>query len=594
MAFYTRRFRRPRYPYYPRRRWYRTRRRRTYYPRRRNFRSRYYAAYRVRRRRVTWRKMFRKIARKRRNVKQFEPKTAVSCKIKAFAPLLWVLGADSAVQEFIPPNTANLPLWRGGGVISAHWDLANLYGEMEYFRATWSRSNQGLDLCRYWGTKITLFRSPVTNYIFEYSVDDWEDDPEPLVQCHPSQMLLHQKHIIVKQKSSVLQRPITIFIPPAPGFKGAWHYTKDVARWPLFKYRASLMTLQDVWTGFNQARGTQERTGWISFTAWGQRISGTQAQQHNLIYIPQMDDGHNVKIADHVIEWNREGTGPKTDAMNFWPVPAEYKELSLPLWQWAFGRNPAFYDSSKRGHRPAPADAKMGNFIFVNLAKAPAFRYQDDGTFAETHGDTATQTGWGFFITYDTIKQIATGGPFTVKSLNSPVNITIKLQSYWQWGGQTATKLPPMDPERIPRPKPTTQTLMAGIRDPTKVSDEVLHPSDLDSDGIIRLSALKRIIGSDAGGRGRRSSKRERRGSWPFEGDSEKKRKTESPVSKSYSTPTASSSERESSTETEETTTRRHRIARRKQLWDQLFNRLGHRLTSQGKTNPFGLRSHST
>nr|WBU15631.1 ORF1 [Rodent Torque teno virus 3] len=471
--FYRRRYYRPRRTYY-RRRYYRPRRRRTYYRRRR---------WPVRRRRA------RRTAKK---LVQWNPRNRTKCLILGFMPLINTARAMDTVADTLMPKGPMVTVWPGGGVDSGHLTLLDLYWEERFYRARWTKSNQGYNLARFFGVELKLYRYFDFSYIFWYSVDDMTDDPEPLQAAHPSQMLLYKHKVIVKRGLEKNYKTIKLRIRPPSRLFNNWRSFKDLATQPLLKWRCSIIDFSMPWSAFKNQQVAYE------FDVFA--YDGTHAGvTHNVIYYPWQDDGTNTTVVvDHVLPYNADQSGPvnPTAQNNFWPDNVQYKPMNMPLWLFGFGYNQEWYDMSWRNRRPRPPNAtereKKGYWCYVRFNGNPAFKDKRDGEMIKWDSNKGTS-----FIKWTTLGNIASmAGPFVAKvAPKTGFSVTMGYKFYFQWGGTPGTRPPPVAPEGGGGPSAYRKwgSLRADLVDPTYADEEVLTDGDYDSGGIITDKALARL-----------------------------------------------------------------------------------------------------
>ncbi|AJP36570.1 ORF1 [Simian torque teno virus 32] len=250
--------------WWPRWRWRRTRWRRRVYRRaagralrrrrrRRKVRRRRYWRWR-RRRRATYRRWPRRRRRRRRKtlrLTQWNPTTIVKCKIRGWFPLLETgLGRQAfnftTHSEDIPGEKHSF----GGGSAYAKFSLQLFYQEFQRNHNWWTGSNRELDLCRYLGTSIRLYRDPDISYIVSYN----RDTPVVLntltyMSCHPLLQLLSKHHIIVasQRERPGKKRYVKLNIKPPHLMLNKWYFQQDFCPVSLFVIRASAIDLQWTW-----------------------------------------------------------------------------------------------------------------------------------------------------------------------------------------------------------------------------------------------------------------------------------------------------------------------------------------------------------
>nr|UHM27245.1 MAG: ORF1 [Torque teno midi virus] len=228
MPFWWRRRKRPwytnRYRAYRRRRWPKRRRRRIYK------RRRFTKAYRRRRRRRR-----HKVRRKKPNiiVRQWQPDCIRRCKIKGLG--LLVLGAEGTQidnftitkYDYVPPK---IP-WGGGSGLE-NITLEFLYEEYMFKNNIWTTSNIWKNLCRYLYVTLTFFRHPDTDFVVSYSRQPpYIFNKYSIPSCHPQQLLLEKKKIILLSQASKPNGKYEkkIKIKPPKQMLSKWFFTKDFA-----------------------------------------------------------------------------------------------------------------------------------------------------------------------------------------------------------------------------------------------------------------------------------------------------------------------------------------------------------------------------
>lgn len=111
----------------------------------------------------------------------------------------------------------------------------------------WTRSNSRLNMCRYYGCRIQLFREPYTDYIFS-----WFDSLPKTVNnmfyasYHPLRLLTHNRKKILpsNQTQPHKRKPYkTVFIPPPRLMKNQWFFQQQLSDFPLVTFVASACSL---------------------------------------------------------------------------------------------------------------------------------------------------------------------------------------------------------------------------------------------------------------------------------------------------------------------------------------------------------------
>jgi len=123
----------------------------------------------------------------------------------------------------------------------------------------WTRSNNRLNLCRYYGVKITLFRQQFTDYVFTY----YYDCPKTVSKMyyashHPFNLLTHNRKIVVPSFASQphKRKPYKKkFIKPPKGLKNQWYFQQNFCQFPLLVFAVSSCSLNNMF-GANNIENT--------------------------------------------------------------------------------------------------------------------------------------------------------------------------------------------------------------------------------------------------------------------------------------------------------------------------------------------------
>nr|UHM27031.1 MAG: ORF1 [Torque teno midi virus] len=238
MPFWWRRRAKPWMGYrYKRRRFIKKRRRRRIYKRRRPARNYY------RRRRRHRRK--HKVRRKRKfiPIKQWQPDSIVKCKIKGLTVL--VLGADGRQNRCYTDNKLETVLPKtpsGGGFGYEKYNLKYLYSEYKAHNNIWTATNTYKDLCRYTGSKFTVYRHPEQDFIIQYDIQPpFEVTKLTYMQAHPYLMLLQKNHKVILSKKTNPNGRLTktIKIKPTKEMTNNWFFQKNFAEHTLLTIKAA-------------------------------------------------------------------------------------------------------------------------------------------------------------------------------------------------------------------------------------------------------------------------------------------------------------------------------------------------------------------
>nr|UGV37508.1 MAG: ORF1 [TTV-like mini virus] len=232
--------------YYRRSWWnYRTRRNRFRRRRPRKTLRKYRRRPRVRKRRFlyTYKKKAKKI-----KVQQWQPSSIRRCSIKGIL-LLFEAGHGrfpnnftQYKESFVPPRTPG-----GGGWSIQQLGLGNLYTQNEYFMNWWTHSNKGLNMVRYRGCKIKLYRQKEIDYIFTYFTEKPQNaDKFWFPSFHPFRLLMDKHKIIVPSlQTQPLKRKLykSVYIKPPKMLKTDWYFQQNLSNYPLVYFAAAATSL---------------------------------------------------------------------------------------------------------------------------------------------------------------------------------------------------------------------------------------------------------------------------------------------------------------------------------------------------------------
>nr|UGV42618.1 MAG: ORF1 [TTV-like mini virus] len=227
---------------YYNRNWWNSRWRRPYYRRRRSgkpFRTR------KRRRRRVRRKFYFKRHKKLKNlkIKQYQPMSIKKCRIEGYLCLFqagWGRYSNNYTlwkESIFPPKFPG-----GGGWSIQRLSLANLYTQHKDHMNYWTRSNERLNLCRYLGCKVTLFRERFTDYIFTWMDEEPRHVPKYYYSSyHPLRLLTHKRKKVVPSLTTQphKRKPYkTVFIPPPKIMKNQWFFQQQLSQYTLLTFAA--------------------------------------------------------------------------------------------------------------------------------------------------------------------------------------------------------------------------------------------------------------------------------------------------------------------------------------------------------------------
>nr|UHK05223.1 MAG: ORF1 [Torque teno midi virus] len=223
-------------------------------PRRRRYRKKY--RFTTRRRRRRRRKRY-KVRRKRAKIpiQQWQPDSIKKCKIKG---LIYLVAGTQGNQYRCYTNQkfeSTVPKAPGGGGFGVDvFTLEFLYKEWFAHRNIWTTSNDYLDLCRYTGCKIILYRHQTTDFVVSYDImPPFDFTKDTYLEAHPQRQLLRKRHrVVFSRKTKPTGKPyITIKIKPPKLMQTKWYFQEDFAEQPLLKLSASAANFSYSLFGWN-------------------------------------------------------------------------------------------------------------------------------------------------------------------------------------------------------------------------------------------------------------------------------------------------------------------------------------------------------
>lgn len=239
-------FRRRNYYY---RNWWSYKNRRNRY-RRRRFRKtlRRKPWRRVRRQRFS--KQFKKKLKKLK-IAEWQPSYIRKCRISGFL-CLFEAGPGTFANNFATYKESytqhNTP--GGGGWSLQQLTLANLFTQNREFMNIWTSTNSGLNLMRYLGCKLTIYRQKTTDIIFTYYTEDSTKAGKFWYPSfHPIELLTHNKRVIIPSlatqptKRKAYKR---IHVKPPKLMKNNWYFQQHICTYPLIRFAAAATSLQEM------------------------------------------------------------------------------------------------------------------------------------------------------------------------------------------------------------------------------------------------------------------------------------------------------------------------------------------------------------
>nr|UGV39042.1 MAG: ORF1 [TTV-like mini virus] len=228
------------------RNWWGYKNRRNWFRRRRPRKT-----FRTKRRRRRVRKFkFTKRNKKLKKIRlqQWQPTSIKKCKIEGYLPLFQA-GQGRYTNNYALWKESNFPPHYpgGGGWSIQQLTLGNLFQQHKEFMNYWTRSNVRMNLCRYYGVKIHLFREPYVDYVFTY----FQECPKRVTKyfyCshHPLRLLTTKRKKVIPSNNTQphKRKPWkTIFIPPPKLFKNQWFFQQQFVDYPLLTFAVTACSL---------------------------------------------------------------------------------------------------------------------------------------------------------------------------------------------------------------------------------------------------------------------------------------------------------------------------------------------------------------
>lgn len=120
-----------------------------------------------------------------------------------------------------------------------------MFDEFNRVRNWWTTSNVDMPLCRYTGTKITLYRADKADYIFYYSTNyPMTDTAQRHADAQPSRLMLKKRKIIVESRERNKRKPYKkVFIKPPKQLINKWFFQRQFSNTNLFLATAAACSL---------------------------------------------------------------------------------------------------------------------------------------------------------------------------------------------------------------------------------------------------------------------------------------------------------------------------------------------------------------
>lgn len=409
---------------------------------------------------------------------QWHPKHRALCFIRGWSAAFWGVGTNTTTpfEVYINPSTLKPGYFKiyGGGANVSHISLEWLYKEHKKFHNVWSQTNEGFDLARYFGTNIILWPHPNIDYIFWWETDFGSMRKEDYQKVHPATAILEKHHRIVKSIQNGGRKPKKIRIPPPSVHQSQWYFMKQWCNVALLRYGFSMINLKNPFIKKGEGKPWVIIGNLTSNNTDPNKIPNivpVASDNNNVWYKYDWDDGEDNKIG-----WGSKD--PSKQQVNQLGIT----NINIPYWKFWYGAgwqnfNNSWYtyiwwypDKVNDPPKYAPEDmTAKKQWIWVNTTNK---------TYAEL------------------VVNMCQKAPFVMDQADLPdtniYNVPFFYVSKWQWGGTSPN--PPTTTDPCQQPPASVQHGTVRIEDPATTGLAVLHPWDLDTDGLITKAKLRQLI----------------------------------------------------------------------------------------------------
>nr|QZE12006.1 MAG: ORF1 [Giant panda anellovirus] len=464
-------------------RWARRYRRRRWRP----YTRRGYGRFRSGLRRNRWRR-HRRVRRRRRTfyrkrpyvgpLVQWHPKHRALCTIHGWGIAFYGLSTNTTTNfQTWQIRTGNKPgyyKYYGGGVSIYSLTLDWLYEEHLKAHNTWSRSNEGFDLARYFGTKFILPPHPTIDYIFWWRTDYGTLKKQPFQELHPAVAITNPKHIIIKSIKNGGRRSKKVFISPPSVHNSQWYFMKQWCDASLLKFGFTMIELKNQFIHTGSTR-PMVLLGSASGVKTPLQIPTTKTiptTANQVYYKYDWDTGIGNKVGYGTLKTSTQ------------VLQVSIAEFDMPYWLYFYGQGWQNFNNS--------------NVYF--------WWWYEDYTSKDTWApqDLPDQTKQWILIEKFTgnkdyahnVIDLVQNGPMVKGSADidgsNIFNLSFLYKSYWQWGGTNPVAPPNLNP--CEQPPAGNFGYPVRIGNPATTGAYMLHPWDLDPTGIITTDKLRNIL----------------------------------------------------------------------------------------------------
>ncbi|AYP28722.1 MAG: ORF1 protein [Thetatorquevirus procy5] len=297
------------------------------------------------------RRLYYKRKRRVRTVLQWQPSHRGRCKIKGWMPMMWgyMRNSHHAFQYWNDPKERQPGHFTimGGGAALHHFTLSLFYDEYLKRRNIWTRSNDGFDLAKYHGTKITLWPHEDLTYLFWWESDFLQITPTQYQLLHPAIAMNRRNHKIILSRKLGNRRKTRVFIQPPSTMTSTWAFMTKWCDIPLFRMGFTLCNLYDPFMHATISTGVvmgttlkNSGTQYLKNPDIPPKKTPTVTRENNRYYKWWWDSGGDNKIA----------TVLKTTINNVDETPNDENKIyhtEYPYWLTFFGADDDYVDPQK-------------------------------------------------------------------------------------------------------------------------------------------------------------------------------------------------------------------------------------------------------
>nr|QYD01975.1 ORF1 [Torque teno felis virus] len=483
MAYYNRRWRRRRYPW-----WKRWRRKRRFNRRQK-----------VRKRRRRHRR------RGKRLVTFWQPPNKVRCRITGWTLGVNAQGTNQGVADapmrvyrtFIDPDGSSTIQYEGGGVNCIIFSLQFLWEEYRLWHNTWSETNDGHDLARYFGTTIYLQPHRYVDYIFWWDRDWQRYTPEHFLRCHPTNLFGWKTKVFIRSQAwGQNKKTKKVRIKPPATQTNLWRHMKDWFYTPLFSWGITVVD----WTKFF-SRG--KSMPYCPFPKNDVRTAAVapegqiswQTPTTNLYYNSYYDRGEGNELWTGLCTKTQSQTPNPPTTINFWKK-VEWA-TDIPYWMAFYGQNKSWDMGNYPISEWAPGKSELdenGNRTIWYRIKYPTYT-SIDASNTDSTTSRNTYIAWKLQTSAYRLQEqklninygLAYTGPFVAASYTDQIEIPILYKSDWQWGGQTWSNMEIINPGHFAKSA-------VSVKNPNTVARSIIYPGDTSTAGLLTEQALARLV----------------------------------------------------------------------------------------------------